>query len=147
MGRYAVVHQTPAGTNLPIINVTGSASIRCKIYDLIIGSDANPADVASEFNMIRTTDVGVGGTALTPAPLDPLTVAASGSAKGGTFTTAPTTGAVLLMIALNQRATFRWIAAPGSELITSAAANAGIELLSVGSTATPNINATILWEE
>ena len=147
MGKYSASHQTPAGTTLAIINLTGSAAIRCKIYDLIIGSDATPADQATEFTMVRTTDAGTGGTALTEAPLDPLTVAATGAAIGGTFSAQPAQGNILLMIPLNQRATFRWVAAPGSELISAATAANGIMLNSVGSTATPNINATLIWEE
>ena len=151
MGRYVVVHQTPAGTDLPIINLTGSAAIRVKIYDLVLGFDGTPADVAGEFVIDRTTDAGTGGTALTENPLDPLTVAATGAGIGGTFTTAPTDGAtpvVLLMIALNQRATFRWVAAPGGELISTATAANGLMLNSTGmSSGTPNTNATIYWEE
>lgn len=147
MGKYAVQHQTPAGTTLPIINLTGSAAVRLKVADLVIGSDATPADVATEFNVTRTTSVGTGGTTLTEEPLDPLVVAATGAGIGGTFTGAPTKGNSLMMIALNQRATFRWVAAPGYELISTAAANNGIELESVASGGTPNINATIMWEE
>jgi len=145
--KYGVQHQTPAGTTLPIINLTGSAAVRCGIYDIMIGSDASPADVATEFNVTRTTSVGTGGTALTEEPLDPLTVASTGAAIGGTFSGAPTKGNSLLMIALNQRATFRWVAAPDSELISTASANNGIELESVASGGTPNINATFLWQE
>ena len=150
MGRYSVVHQTAAGTDLPIINLTGSASVRVKIYDVILGSDATPADVAGEFVIDRTTDAGTGGTALTENALDPLTVAATGAAVGGTFSTPPTDTANsnLLMIALNQRATFRWVAAPGSELISTATASNGLMLNCTGmSSGTPNMNAVIFWEE
>lgn len=149
MGRYSVVHQTAAGTDLPIINLTGSASIRCCVYDVIIGSDAAPADLAGEFVIDRTTDAGTGGTALTENALDPLTVAASGAAVGGTFTTAPvdTANSNLIMLGLNQRATFRWVAAPGGELISAAVASNGLMLLCVGHGGTPNINATLHWFE
>ena len=63
--------------------------------------------------------------------------------------TAPvdTANTEMLMIALNQRATFRWVAAPGGELMTTALALNGIMLNSVGSTGTPNCNATIHWME
>lgn len=150
MGKYSVAHQTAAGTDLPIINLTGSAAVRLKLYDLILGSDATPADVAGEFVVDRTTDVGTGGTALTENPLDPLTVAATGAGVGGTFSAAPadTANSNLLMIALNQRATFRWVAAPGSELISTAASGNGLMLNCTGmSSGTPNMNATLLWEE
>lgn len=148
MGRYAVTHQTPAGTDLPMINLTGSAAIRCKLYDMIIGSDATPADVATEFVINRTTDAGTGGTALTEQALDPLQVAATGAAIGGTFTTPPAdAGGQLMMIALNQRATFRWVAVAGGEMISAATAANGLMLNCTASSGTPNINTTFHWEE
>ena len=149
MGRYAVAHQTPAGTNLTIINCIGTAAILLRIYDVILGSDtAPPADFATEFNITRTTAVGTGGTGLTASLLNPFGVAATGSATGGTFSGEPTYGSnILLMIALNQRGTFRWMAAPDGELVATAAASNGLGLRSINSGGTPNINATIHWEE
>jgi hypothetical protein len=147
MPRYATQHQTAVGTTLTMVNVTGAAAVRPKWYDFIIGSDAGPTDLATEFNVTRTTDVGAGGTALAESPLDPLSVAATGAALGGTFAGTPTAGPILMNIALNQRATFRWVAAPGSELITVATAANGIELYSAASGGTANHNFTIMWEE
>ena len=150
MAKYATVHQTPAGSDLGIINLTGSAAIRPKLYDLMIGSDATPGDQAGEFVVNRSTTTGTGGSAITPEPLDPLTVAATAAATGGTYATAQptdTSASELLMIALNQRATFRWVAAPGGELIATATAANGLFLRSVGHTGTPNINASMHHEE
>lgn len=146
MARYSVSHNTPVGSDLDIINLTGAATIRCKLYDMILGSDAGPADNANQYELARSTSVGSGGSALTEAPLDPLTVAATASALGGTFSAGPTEGNVLLEFGLNQRATFRWVAAPGSELISAATANNGLMLSTRGSSAYA-ISATFLWEE
>jgi hypothetical protein len=145
--RYTMSHQTPVGTNLAIWILTGAATIRAKIYDLILGSDATPADVATEFSLQRHTAVGSGGTALTEEPLDPLTVAPTAAGLGGTFTGQPTWGNELMQIALNQRATFRWVAAPDGELISVANANNGIGLESQASGGTPNCNSTVMWKE
>lgn len=149
MGRYAVSHQTAAGADLGIINITGSAAVVLKIYDLLLGSDATPADLAGEFVLNRSTTAGSGGTTLTEVPLDPLTVAATGAAIGGTFAGEPvdTANTELLMIALNQRATFRWVAAPGGELMSTAAAANGLFLRCVAHGGTPNMNSTIHWSE
>jgi len=145
---YTVTHQTAAGTDLGIINLTGSASVRLYLYDLILGSDATPADAAGEFVVNRSTSVGTGGTALTEVKLDPLTVnAATGAAVGGTFSAQPSDGSDLLMIGLHQRATYRWVCAPGGELISTASANNGLFLRTVNHTGTPNINATMMWRE
>ena len=147
MGRYGTEHQTAAGTNLTIIMLVGGATVRPKWYDFIIGSDASPADVATEFSLARTTAVGTGGTALTEEPLDPITVAATGAGTGGTFAAEPTYGNRLMNLALNQRATFRWVAAPGGEFITVATAANGIACRSIASGGTPNINMTLYFEE
>lgn len=147
MGKYSGSGVTPVGTTLCLLMLTGSAAIRCKVYDILIGSDATPADVATQFNVSRTTSIGTGGTGATSVPLDPLTVAATGSVLRGTFTGTPTKAAVLLFVALNQRATFRWVAAPGSELISTATAANGIQIDSVSSGGTPNADMTMFWEE
>jgi hypothetical protein len=148
--RYSVTHQTPAGTDLPIINLTGSATVRVAVYDIVIGSDAAPADQAGEFDVQRSTDTGTGGTDLNENALDPISDTPIGAGNGGTFTTAVptiTANSSLLMIGLNQRATFRWVAAPGGELFGVLAADDGIILESQAHTATPNINATFHWFE
>ena len=113
---YSVAHQTAAGTDLGIIAIGSDGTVMVKMYDLIIGSDATPADLAGEFVVNRCTDTGTGGTAVTPEPTSIQTAAASATATGGTYTTAQPTDTAncdLLMIGLNQRATFRWVAAPG----------------------------------
>ena len=145
---YSTQRQTPAGSDLGLLNLTGDGSIQIKLYDLIIGSDATPADLAGEFVLNRSTTDGVGGTSVTPNPLDPQTVAASATGFGGVFTTTePVDGTDLLQIALNQRATFRWVAAPGSELVSPATNNNGLFLRSVAHGGTPNINVTMLHRE
>lgn len=150
MGSYSTRHQCAAGSDLPIINLTGSASVRIGLFELILGSDASPADLAGEFVVNRTTDVGTGGTSLPSIPLDPLTVAATGAAKGGTFGVAPTDTASteLLMIPLNQKATFRWAAlADRYRIFSIASANNGLMLNCTGHGGTPNMNAVMMWDE
>ena len=150
MGSYYSSHQTVAGTNLSIIVLTSAAASRGRIHQLIIGSDATPADVATEFALLRHTAAAVGGTALDEKPSDPIMPAAACTVLGGTMTE-PTYEAVataaLLQIALNQRATFTWIANPGRELATVVAITDGIGLRSIASGGTPNINASLAWDE
>ena len=147
MARYSVEGQTPAGTNLTILMLTGAATVRPKWYDFVIGSDATPADVATEFSIARVTTAGTGGTALTEEPIDPLTVAATAAAVQGTFSAEPTYGNRLMNIALNQRATFRWVAAPDGALITTATTANSLACRSIASGGTPNTNMTLMWEE
>ena len=145
--RYSIVHQTPAGTNLTILQLVGVTTTRAWIYDIIIGSDATPADVATEFNVIRGTVSGT-GTSVTPRALDPGNPAALTSGEGGTIATqTKTANSSMLDIALNQRATFRWVAVPDGELVLPATSDNWIGVESIASGGTPNINCTISYAE
>lgn len=145
--RYSIVHETAAGTNLTILMVVGVTTTRAWIYDLIVGSDATPADVATQFDVIRGTVSGT-GTSITPRALDPGNPAALCSGEGGTFTSpTKTANSAMLSFGLNQRATFRWVAVPDGELVVPATADNWIGLESIASGGTPNINGTISWQE
>ena len=147
MRRYATTHETPAGTNLTILQLVASTSTRGRIYDILIGSDATPADVATEFNLIRGTVSGT-GTALDEVALDPADPAALLSGEGGTFSgQTKTANSSMMELALNQRATFRWVAAPEGEIVVPATSDNWVGLESIGSGGTPNINATFHWQE
>lgn len=150
MGSYYGAHQTAAGTNLTMVALESAAASRGRIHQIILGSDATPADVATEFAVLRHTTAGTAGTAITEKPADPLMAAAACNLRAGTMTepTYETIGTEgLLQIALNQRATFTWIANPGRELCTAAGTANGIGIRSIASGGTPNINYTIAWDE
>ena len=147
MGAYTAQHQTPAGTNLTILMLQSTAAIRSRTAHLILGSDATPANLAGEFIFSRVTAFGTGGTGLTEGALDPDTVAPTVAAVGGTFTAEPTFGTILLMVPLNQQATFQWWANPGYEMMAALGAAAGAALRSVGHGGTPNMNTTLFWME
>lgn len=150
MPSFSMDHQTAAGSDLALINLTGSATMRVGIYEFGISSDASPADLAGEFALNRTTDVGTGGTALTAVKHDPLSAAAVATGRGGTFTADPTDTAntVLWEQAVNQKATFRWAAlADRYRFFSIAAANNGLMMRSVSHGGTPNINCIIMWDE
>ena len=146
MGRYLASHQTAAGTNLTILHLGGAAAARPALNHMILGSDATPANLAGEFIVAATTVAPVGGTALTERVVDPAMSAAAITALGGTMTEA-TYGDVFLMIPLNQQATWQWWANPGWEPRTAVGTANGIGLRSVGHGGTPNVNATLGWEE
>jgi hypothetical protein len=126
-----------ASATLPLGIVTGTAAVRTQIYDIVLGSDATPADNAAKYAIQRATTAGTwagaGGAAITPQALDPADPAAVTTANQGIASVGPTltAAAFLLQFPLNQRATFRWVAAPGSELRIPATANNGLALLSL----------------
>ena len=147
MASYQGAHRTAAGTNLTILAVESSASVVGRIHQIVLGSDATPADVATRFDVIRHTAAGVGGTAVVEKPTDPQAAAASCNLRGGTMTEPTYESDFLLEIPLNQRATFTWIANPGRELRTTVGTANGIGLRSISSGGTPNINCSISWDE
>ncbi len=140
-------------TTIPVMNVVGAATIRPMIYDITAGFDATPADNAFKFAFQRNTTVGTwagsGGAAITPQPLDPNDPAALASANQGVCSVGPTltAGQFALQWAQNQRATFRWAAAPGSELKIPATANNGLSLTCPVATASVNLAFTVLYQE
>lgn len=140
------------GTDKTIINLFNPAATptkRAMIYDILVGSVATPADQAAKFYVGRTTAVGTEGAGYTPNNLDPAGPAGELDSGVGVYSAEPTYTASkeLLVFSLNQRATFRWVAAPGSELLLAATQNYGAGLKSKSSSSTQAVEATILFQE
>jgi hypothetical protein len=130
MARRYIVPNTDTNTAATTMaGITSTAAIRPVIYDFLIGSVATPADNAGEYFLQRFTAAGT-STAFTAAKVDPGDPAAT-AICGVNHSVEPTYTAndVGLRIAVNQRATFRWVAAPGSELKMPATAANGFGLL------------------
>lgn len=138
-----------ASSTAPLFGIMAATTTRGRIYDFVAGSDATPADAATKLAFQRTTTSGLGTTAVVPPPLDPADPAALLTYFSAWSSTQPTVTAVtsLLNVAMNQRATFRWVAVPDSELIVPATSNNGIALLSVVASATANYAFTTMWLE
>lgn len=149
MAKYSVSVDGCSGADpQTVINLFSAGNARGHIYDILLGSDATPADQAGSMEVLRTTAVGTEGAGFTPTKLDPQSKAADCDA-GVKHSVEPTETAnsQLLRFAFNQRATFRWVATPGSELIIPATANNGISLVRRASTADFAMDATILFFE
>lgn len=153
MSVYSTSHITPAGVDLPMINVTGGLTVQIKMFDVIVGFSSAPSDAQGLLELGRTTDVGSGGTTLSENKVNPLTPAsATAAAVGGTFSGAPTytANSRLLYIPIAKRATFRWVTDPDRNPICSTiTANNGLEVIcrSVSDSSTPNVVTTLWWKE
>lgn len=148
MANYVVQLNRTASTTASLGSVGADATRprRGKWYDLVFGSEASPADNAFLYIVQRCTALGT-STAVTPSPLDPAD-AATESDSGENHTIEPTYTAnlVLLSIALNQRATFRWVAPPGGELVYPATASNGLGIQTTTASAVA-ISATVMYAE
>ena len=103
---------------------------RAFIYEWKVGPSGQPfsTDCEIAWNLVRQSTAGT-GVAMTVNPLDPADVAALATVTGN-FTAEPTgadTG-IIDGLGANQRASYRWVVAPGGpgELIIAATAAAGI---------------------
>lgn len=147
---YAATATAASGTTKAIILLGGVTTTRPGLYDIILGTDAAaaPADVGLDIEVVRTTADGTPGSAGTEDPLDEDGPVALCDVQNGAFSVEPTKGNVILNTPMNSRATFRWVAAPGSELQIQAVATDGIAIQTAATNGgTPNLAATILWKE
>ena len=144
---YSVQGAAAVGTNLTILGVTATTAVRPSIYELNVGCGATPADQAGVFRLARYTAAGT-STSVTPKPIDPANPACV-STSGYNHTVEPTytSGEVMLAFPLNQRATFRWVAVPGSEFIAPATAANGLGFYSLSNTGTASHTAHFLFTE
>lgn len=99
-----------------------------RLYDVTFGTLGTPADQSYEFDISRQTGAGT-STAVTPVPMNPAD-AVSGTVGSANFTAEGTITATSSMfyLGINQRASYRWVAAPGSELFWPATNLAGLAM-------------------
>jgi len=124
-----------------------STAHRCIVYEMWFANIGAPADQVTVYTVGRITTDGA-GSAVTPTPLDPGDRASQCTCLEN-HTTEPTytSGGELLELPLNHRATFRWVAAPGGELVTPATDNNGIGMKAIHASATTDFRVGAMWEE
>jgi len=139
MPRFGIPMQRTASATLDVGSIlTAAASMRrFAWYELMFGSEATPGDFAFLWTVNKRTGTATGGTAPTQEPLDQADTLASTLVANQAPTTNGTGSGVKLSVPLNQRATFRWVAAPGGEFIAPATASNGF------SVATPTAGALV----
>jgi hypothetical protein len=133
-------------TLLNIFSVAGVS--RGKINNIIVSSGATPDDQANNFEVKRTSAVGTEAGGITPVPLDPDTAPSSFDAgHGHSVEPTETASSEMLAFSLNQRATFSWLANPGSEIILPATTNNGVNVARRTGTAAYVLDCTVIFEE
>lgn len=137
MANYAVTMTRTASTTASLGSIQSNATRprRGAWYDLLLGSQAAAADNPFLYVLQRFTAPGT-FTSVTPQPLDSADFATESTA-GQAHTIEPTytAGQILLEIALNQRATFRWVSTEHGQLIYPATASNGIGIATPTSSA------------
>ena len=144
-GAQDVTTATPGDTSLAVVGVAAS---RGRLYDVMVSALGTPADNALQWLLrLFTTSAGT-ATAVTPAPLDTDGPAAQNT-SGENHTVEPTyaAGSERLDFGLNQRATNRWVAREGSELVVPAVTTEGYGLTALHASYTGSAEGNFMWEE
>lgn len=146
---YTVTGPTAGGAApQTAVTIIGGTAIRPMVNEIIVGVSTTPADQTYQACVTKFTAAGTAGSSPTPLPLDPGDVA-SVSTAGITHSAEPTYAATddRLNIYLNQRATFRWVAQDGREIVGPATASNGIGTRMKASSATMTMQATVIFRE
>lgn len=145
----ALVQTVNTTTAKTMGNVTAGAGVRIGVYDLIFGADGTAADNVVRYLVQKHTAAGTGAaTPPVPVPLDNADIAAIGVvAWDHSAEPTLTANTIFLDIPTNQRATFRWVAAPDSELKGPATAANGISFLSLSPAYTGRTRCNAMWYE
>ncbi len=120
---------------------------RGKLYDVLVGTAGTPADSYVEWQIARVTtssttfNINANNLQLDPADAQPTTQVMINSSQVGTVSVPN-----VWYVGMNQRASYRWVCAPGSEIVWPATASNGLSLLPRG-TATVNPTVTVQFQE
>jgi hypothetical protein len=101
---------------------------RIRLYDITFGTLGTPADQTYEWDVSRATTIGT-GTVCVPVLIDPADAAAfTVGTANHTVDPTYTASSSVFYLGTNQRASYRWVAAPGSEFVAPATALNGFGL-------------------
>jgi hypothetical protein len=117
-----------AATSVGALIAAASNPRRYKLYDWGFGAaEGTVGDAVFEWEIGRITAGGTSTAVTIPGPIDPADTQAATTVCGQAHSAEPTYTAnqVLFALGLNQRASFRWVPAPGKELIIPATASNG----------------------
>lgn len=137
-----------AATAKTVISNISAVSIRPYLYDWTFGTTGTPSDSVMTVTVTRATTMtaGTSSTTVVASPLDSIDAAAT-STSAGAWTAEPTIGVVLFQVGLNVRATYRWVAAPGGELVSPATAAAGLALRTLSPAYVLDASGTLYFAE
>lgn len=141
-----------ASATLPVANIVGAAAILPEITEFTLGSDAvasNAAKYAIQRGTTAGTWGGAGGAAITPQGLGTVTTASTTAGNQGVCSVGPTltASAFIYQVALNQQATYRFLANPGAGLFVLQAANASLNFMSLVAAVAFNAVGTVIFSE
>lgn len=138
---------TTTATTALTVGSNATTAQRNRFIELWFGNVGTPADLVSIQVVQRCTALGT-GTLVTATKLDPADrVAQAAAAENHTVEPTFTSAEELLEIPLNHRGTYRWVAAPKSEILTPATVANGIGFTCLHASAVTDWRVGAIWEE
>ena len=135
------------GTTCSTANGGTTSFRRGKWYDVLVGTNGAPADNFMEFDISRVTASSTSTFVNAPA----LDSADSANPNGLITVNSSTFGTIsvpnLWYIGMNQRASYRWVCAPGSEIVWPATSSNGLQLRQRSGSYTGTATATVMFQE
>lgn len=146
--RYVNGVQATNTSGTPVFGIMSPAASRFRIYDFISGCESTPTDDATALQFQRASTPGTASTSAAGVQaLDPQDPTAA-ITFNLTWAANPTLSSnPLLYVAQNTRATFRWVAAPDSELLCAQGTSNGILLKPTLATTAKTFDWTVFWLE
>ena len=143
--------QTVASPDDTTLTVERGASKRFKVFEMYSGFTlASPSDNLLSVRLHRFVTADGAGTARVPNPLDPADSACVATGLVN-HTTEPTTYStdeeVWGPIGQHMRATYRWNAAPGKEIVVANVASEGVGLVASHASVTPEHYGSLDFSE
>ncbi len=153
MGDYHINgDQTVASADDTTLTVEAQGSaVRFKVFEISSGFTlASPSDNLLAVRLHRFVTADGAGTTRVPNPLDPADGACSAVGKSN-HTTEPTTYTtdeeVWGEVGQHMRATYRWVAAPGKEIVVPNTASVGVGLVATHASVTPEHVGNLYFTE
>jgi len=139
-------------------NVGFAGNRRYKLYDILVGTNGTPADNPMEFDVALITFTssltGITGTLVSSVSsnfgVDPADVTFQAAMQiNSTGEAGVTTAIERWYLGLNQRASYRWVCQPGSEIMTAVSGTVqnGLTLRARSATYTGTATGTVLASE
>lgn len=149
--RYSVTAQenavTSSYTSAGSVRVVTTGDQRPRIYDFVISQSGTPADNAIGWRVRRHTATGA-YTGVDSTQLDPADGGAAATGfENATAEPTYTAGTELWDNYINERASYRWVAAPGGDLVIPSTASNGIGFEVISTTYTGAAEVTVHFEE
>lgn len=145
-GRQTAVTATPGDTAASLACAAASPR-RIKLYDFTNSFGGTPADNAIQVTGQKHTADGT-GDAIVPLALDPADPASTTiGLEEATVEPTYTAAEEFFDQIINQRATYRWVAFPGGEILVAATVNIGLGIVAFHASYTGSHEVTMHFEE